>query len=520
MSIQMNDISLDDKLCAFDAIVVAGLKFGLGLENAKEFADECYSEAFGRDHRNALAIVLELRQKQGKTPVYADMAAAAAAKEDTIPVTSNGYALVHAMWNTDTFKRCEAQAKAAAAPEPKGPEPVATITVDPAYKQALNSLLSHGTSGIVTDIEGLLAKVAENANRVHDLEHQLEETQRRLSATPVPSAVSVAAHGAIPNGRSITVKAVDMFIGPSGQRSRLLDFDMFAMEWDAPHPHVPMIDPDYVFQPAKLAALLWAILGNRMPWLHGHSGSGKTTLVEQVCARLNLPFYRINMDSEIGRLDLVGRETLVTDPATGSTISKFVDGILPQAMQGPGVLCADEVDFIRPDVSYVMQRFLEDKGLLLTEDGGRLVTRHPLFRYVATANTRGQGDEYGVYMGARPQSAAFLDRHRVFIEIDYLGQKEEATLLKAKVPALDGALVDQLCNLAVEIRQSFKNGEIMQIITPRGLVALGESYAFFSKLTPNKAMAMGLALDMTVLGKATTQDAVVIRGLVNRVVVV
>lgn len=515
MSIDMNEISVADKLHGYDCIVLGGVTLGLSCNNARVLAYECYTEAFGKDHTNALNALLSVREVQGKVPDYE-----ALSKTTSIPTSGDAYQVIWHMWETTTWKKAEAQSKAAKAASPtpaKGPAPV-TVAVDPAYKLALNTILSQATSGQVSDIESVLTNVSTMAGRVAALETELLDTQRRMAAMPVVTAVSVTASGAIPNGKSIQVSAKDIFVGPGGKKSKMLDFQVYAMEWDAPHPHVPAIDPDYVFQPAKLATLLWAIQGNKMPWVHGHTGSGKTTAVENICARLGLPFYRVNMDSEIGRLDLIGRETLVTDPASGNTISKFVEGILPQAMQGPGILCADEVDFIRPDVAYVMQRFLEDKGLMLTEDGGRLVTRHPLFRYVATANTRGQGDEYGVYQGARPQSAAFLDRHRVFVEIDYLKQPEEAILVKAKVPGIDATVADQLANLAVEIRQSFKNGEIMQVITPRGLVAMAEAFVFFSNVAPNRSAAMGLALDSTILGKATEQDAAVIRGLVNRVV--
>ena len=79
---------------------------------------------------------------------------------------------------------------------------------------------------------------------------------------------------------------------------------------------------------------------NQRCYLHGHTGSGKTTLVEQVAARLNWPFMRINFDSEITRMDLIGRDVLTNDG--GVTSSKFVDGILPQMMSAR-TLAADEI---------------------------------------------------------------------------------------------------------------------------------------------------------------------------------
>ena len=142
-------------------------------------------------------------------------------------------------------------------------------------------------------------------------------------------------------------------------------------------------------------------------------------------------FGRINFDSEISRFDLIGRDILISED--GKTVSKFVDGLLPQFMSTPTIACFDEIDFVRPDVAYVMQSALEGNGLVITEDGGRIVRPHSHFRMFATGNTQGQGDEKGMYQGARPQSLALLDRFTVWAKIDYLDAKQRRNLVIKKL---------------------------------------------------------------------------------------
>ncbi|PWC64027.1 hypothetical protein TSH7_10060 [Azospirillum sp. TSH7] len=315
-----------------------------------------------------------------------------------------------------------------------------------------------------------------------------------------------------------------MFVGPGGQKAGILNFKVPAMEWDAPHPLVAEVDPDYQFDPVTLAAYAWAYQQNKNPLLVGQPGTGKTSFLEQFCARLGMPTMRINCDSEITRLDLIGRDVLANDPATGHTISRFVDGILPQAMQAPCVLIVDEVDYIRPDVAYVFQRVLEGNGLLVNEDGGRVIVPHPLFRIAATANTKLQGNSTGAFQGARPQSAAFRDRFPICIEFDYLSEDQEVALLVAKVPGLKEPDARRLVKFADEVRTARKAGDIMETLSPRGLVTLASMMVSFFAIgtgTSGTAAAerkklMDFALNMTVFNKAETADALVIRGLADR----
>ena len=182
---------------------------------------------------------------------------------------------------------------------------------------------------------------------------------------------------------------------------------------------------------------------NRRTWISGHSGTGKTSLVQQVAARMNWPVLRVNFDSEISRLDLVGRDTLtktVGEDGKMVTETKFVEGILPQALRGPYILLCDELDFVRSDIGYILQRTLEGEGLVLMESGGEIIQPHAMSRIVATANTKGQGDEHNIYQGARHQSLALLDRFTVWLEVEYLPKAQKKKVIKQHFPGLEDEL--------------------------------------------------------------------------------
>lgn len=342
------------------------------------------------------------------------------------------------------------------------------------------------------------------------------EKAKTASLSAIPQVVEASVGDDIPTGRVKTAKAKDVF-GIKGVAAQSFDFDVPVWEWDAPHPHVPSKDADYVFRGTDLLRVLYSILSNKRTYLHGHSGSGKTTLVEQVAAFLGWPFMRVNFDSEITRMDLIGRDTLVQEG--GTTVSKFVDGILPQMLSGPYIACFDELDFVRPDVAYVMQRVFEGNGLMLTEDGGRIVKPHRMFRMFATGNTVGQGDEFGMYQGARPQSMAMLDRFTVWAHIDYLNEAERKRLITKRVPSLAKDMLDKVNKYVTEHIEAFKTSKVMQPITPRGYLDMAEAIVMFTQVFPasKQSKAVDEAVAMTVLDRASVQDRAVLTGIVNRV---
>jgi cobaltochelatase CobS len=229
---------------------------------------------------------------------------------------------------------------------------------------------------------------------------------------------------------------------------------------------------------------------------------------------MNWPVMRINFDSDISRMELIGRDTLIAD-GEGRTVSKFEKGVLPQAMEMPCVLICDEIDRIRAEVSYVFQRALENNGLMLNEDGGKLITPNPMFRIVATANTVGQGDEMGLYQGARHQSAAFLNRFTSWISVDYLSEGQERKLLEGSASVAEGHM-DMVMAYVKEHRNAFLNAEILCPISPRSLIKLVQKIEWFASKFDDKA-AIRMAFENTLLGGASANDRSVMRGLLDRV---
>jgi cobaltochelatase CobS subunit len=319
--------------------------------------------------------------------------------------------------------------------------------------------------------------------------------------------------GDLPDGKTQMVKAYDAF-GIKGNGAKMFDFDVPGWTWDAAHPHVPAVDDHYQFEPVSLLRALMAIIKGDMMWIFGHTGTGKSTLVEQICARLQYPLLRVNFDSEITRLDMIGRDTLTVN-GQNTTVTKFVEGILPQALQMPCVLLADELDAIRPDVAYVFQRVLEGNGLVMNEDGGRLIRPHPWFRLAATGNSRGNGDSSGMYNAVRPQSMAMLDRFKVWIEVDYMSISSLKKLLGAKYK-LKSEVIGTIANYAEEHWRAFKAGDLRQPLSPRGLQAVAEQYQFYSGLMGSKD-ALDEAIKTAIADRSEESDAQTISGLLQRV---
>lgn len=391
------------------------------------------------------------------------------------------------------------------------PKPVVGLVELPKPEQKIGQMIDFALDQAkLPPIGELIDRITDQAVNIASMTDTIEKLKRSASSSVMPT--SVAANGAIPKGTAKAKKAYEVFGLP---KRKILDFNVPVWEWEHDHPHVPRIDESYVFRPKELVGILQAILTNQRCYLHGHSGTGKTTGVEQVCARLFWPVMRINFDSEITRMDIIGRDTLIQEG--GTTVSKFVDGILPSAMSGPYVLICDEIDFVRPDVAYVMQRAFEGNGLVVTEDGGRVVVPHEAFRMFATGNTVGQGDEYGMYQGARPQSMAMLDRFTMWIKVEYMDAADRAKLIKSKFPALEERVVESINKYVTEHIEAFTTSKVLQPITPRGFLSLAQNYSSAEPLYARQADAMEFAFATTVLDRCTVQDRAVLNDIYQRV---
>lgn len=372
----------------------------------------------------------------------------------------------------------------------------------------LNGLL---VAAGLPDVEGIRSALAKGVEAMTEL----KDVRAKLAASPAAAPMTLAPTvSGIPTGKTSSRKASDLFpLAPKDKAA--FDFEVPFFEWDGPHPDVPAIDGDYIFRPDSLMQVLYAIVKNKRIWLHGHTGTGKTTLIEQVCARLNYPYKRINFDSEISRMDLIGRDVLTTN-SEGKVESRFVDGVLPQAMSGPYFILLDEISFIKPDVSYVIQRPLEPNGVLvIAEDGGRVVQPHPYCRFGAGDNTVGQGDETGVYSGARAQSAAFINRFDLFSEIPYLSPAQERDLIVKRVSGIAKDVAQSIAKYANEHREAFKRGEILLPLSPRNTVNIAEKFMFLTAMGVDKAMSK--AIDSIVIARASMSDRAVVKGIMDRV---
>src|SRR3954463_7054869 len=161
--------------------------------------------------------------------------------------------------------------------------------------------------------------------------------------------------------------------------------------------HVPEVDPAYRFDRDTTLAILAGFAFNRRVMVQGYHGTGKSTHIEQVAARLKWPCIRINLDSHISRIDLIGKDAIVLKE--GKQVTEFREGLLPWCLQRPVALTFDEYDAGRPDVMFVIQRVLEAQGRMTLLDQNKVLRPHKAFRLFATANTVGLGDTSGLYHG-------------------------------------------------------------------------------------------------------------------------
>ena len=210
-------------------------------------------------------------------------------------------------------------------------------------------------------------------------------------------------------------------------------------------------------------------------FITGLSGNGKTTMVEQVCAKTKRECFRVNITAETDESDLLGSFGLVD----GNTV--WQDGPVTMALKHGAVLLLDEID-LGTDKIMCLQSVLEGKGVMLKKIGQFV---HPAdgFTVIATANTKGKGDDHGRFAGTRILNEAFLDRFDFTYEQDYASKATEKKILlkkMAKFGKIDEQFAENLVRWAEIIRASYDDQAIDEIITTRRLEGVCKAFAIFN----------------------------------------
>ncbi|MDZ7822795.1 MAG: cobaltochelatase subunit CobS [Ahrensia sp.] len=264
-----------------------------------------------------------------------------------------------------------------------------------------------------------------------------------------------------------------------------IDVNLEVPAYSTPSNHVPEIDPDYIFDKATTLAILAGFSHNRRVMVSGYHGTGKSTHIEQVAARLNWPAVRVNLDSHVSRIDLVGKDAIVLKD--GKQVTEFKDGILPWAYQHNVALIFDEYDAGRPDVMFVIQRVLESSGRLTLLDQSRVIRPHPAFRLFATANTVGLGDTTGLYHGTQQINQAQMDRWSIVTTLNYLPHAQEVEIVLAKAKHYQSKegreIVNAMVRLADLTRNAFIAGDLSTVMSPRTVITWAENDAIFNNLS-------------------------------------
>ncbi|HEX3675607.1 MAG TPA: cobaltochelatase subunit CobS [Rhizomicrobium sp.] len=255
--------------------------------------------------------------------------------------------------------------------------------------------------------------------------------------------------------------------------------------------YVPDLDPAYRFDRETTLAILAGFTFNRRVMIQGYHGTGKSTHIEQVAARLNWPCVRINLDSHISRIDLIGKDAIVLKD--GKQITEFREGLLPWCLQHPVALTFDEYDAGRPDVMFVIQRVLEVQGKLTLLDQNKVIRPHPAFRLFSTTNTIGLGDTTGLYHGTQQINQGQMDRWNVVTTLNYLPHDEEVEIVLAKVPDYDKKKIGAMVRVADMTRNAFINGDLSTVMSPRTVITWAENAEIFGDV--------GFAFRVTFLNK-------------------
>ena len=246
--------------------------------------------------------------------------------------------------------------------------------------------------------------------------------------------------------------------------------------------HCPTIDKNYLFDENTTLAILLGLKFNKRVFLQGLHGTGKSSHIEQVCARLNWPCIRVNLDSHVSRIDLIGKDSIVLKD--NKQVTEFQEGILPWAFQNNIALVFDEYDAGRPDVMFVIQRVLESEGKLTLLDQSKVLSPHPYFRIFATANTVGLGDTSGIYHGTNQINQGQMDRWNIVAKLNYLTEEQEVKIISSKINANEDEIkvIKSMVQLANLTRKGFEQKDISILMSPRTVIMWAENYKLINDI--------------------------------------
>ena len=275
-----------------------------------------------------------------------------------------------------------------------------------------------------------------------------------------------------------------------------IDLDLEIPAFSESSEHVPVVDEDYRFDEDTTLAILAGFAHNRRVMIQGYHGTGKSTHIEQVASRLNWPCIRVNLDSHISRIDLIGKDAIVLED--GKQVTAFREGILPWALQNPVALVFDEYDAGRPDVMFVIQRILEVEGKLTLLDQNKVIVPHSHFRLFSTTNTIGLGDTTGLYHGTQQINQGQMDRWSIVSTLNYLDHEAECEIVAGKVKeyASDDEgkrVISSMVSVADLTRKGFVNGDLSIVMSPRTVLTWAQNAEIFGNV--------GFAFKLTFLNK-------------------
>ena len=275
-----------------------------------------------------------------------------------------------------------------------------------------------------------------------------------------------------------------------------IDIDLKVMAFKEPNEYVPSIDESYKFDKNTTLAILAGFSHNRRVMIQGYHGTGKSTHIEQVASRLNWPCIRVNLDSHISRIDLIGKDAIVLED--GKQVTAFREGILPWALQNPVALVFDEYDAGRPDVMFVIQRILEVEGKLTLLDQNKVIVPHSHFRLFSTTNTIGLGDTTGLYHGTQQINQGQMDRWSIVSTLNYLDHEAECEIVSGKVKeyasdAEGKRVISSMVSVADLTRKGFVNGDLSIVMSPRTVLTWAQNAEIFGNV--------GFAFKLTFLNK-------------------